>query len=298
MDLGFDTNIRNIGAADVSFEFTIQGTGYRTLRLLYELGADTVTGKGTRVFEVIDQRTKEVRVIKDCWVEDHAGNQMEHEVVAGIRRGVNNDENFHKHFINICGYQKTDTSGGFDRLCKVLKTETFGGVDFRSWHTTPITDFQKPVYHPSAEDMTPNQGGYLLQTPAEHTPATPPRSRSRYQVVYDEKGISLFEVPLLADVFKYLVQATDGMSQTVPDSQTCSRCASPALLTPNRVDSSRFYARKCHCSWDDSKDFGLRVRGMAGSRRTGGTDEAKGYFARDEGYPYGRFIFCEFDKLN
>ena len=188
MDLGFDTNIRSICAANVSSEFTIQGTVYRTLRLLYDLGADTVTGKGTRVFEVIDQRTKKVRVIKDCWVEDRAGNQMEHEVVVGIKQDVNNDENFHKHFINICGYQKTDTSGGFDRLCKVLKTETFGGVGFRSWHTTPITDFQKPVYHPSAEDMTPNQGGYLLQTPAEHTSAIPPRSRSRYQVVYDEKG--------------------------------------------------------------------------------------------------------------
>ena len=217
MDLGFDTNIKSIGITDVDLEFTIQGTGYRTSKLLYNLATDTATGRGTRVFEVVDQKTKKIRVIKDCWVEDCAGKQMEHEIVMGIKQDVKNSKNFHKYFIDICGYQQTDTSGGFDKLCKNLKTRNFIEADFQPWCLIPTTDIQKPVHHSSAEDRIPDQGGCLLQTLEECTPPVPPHPRFHYQVVYEEKGISLFEVPSFADVFTHIVQAADGMSQAIPD---------------------------------------------------------------------------------
>ena len=84
-DLGFDTNIERAGETDFDLQFTIDRRKYRTSKLLYDIGADTPTGRGTWVFEVVDKETKEVRVIKDCWVEDRPGKQMEHEIIARIK---------------------------------------------------------------------------------------------------------------------------------------------------------------------------------------------------------------------
>ena len=200
-------------------------------------------------------KEKNTRVIKDCWVEDRLGKLMEHEIIERIKQDMKNDGDFHKYFIDICGYQKTPTSGGFHKLCKNLETRTFAEVDFNYQHLVP-TDVQKAVYHTSAEDRIPDQAGYLLQT-LDGEPQVPPNPRFRYQVVYKEKGISLFEVLSFADVFKYIVQAADGMSQAVLNSRTHSHYTSAPPLTPSRVGAQRFYAGKCHCGWDDSEDFGL-----------------------------------------
>ena len=60
-NLGFDKNIVRIGnESDFDLEFTIQDISYHTSRLLYDLGADAATGRETRAFEVVDQKSKEV----------------------------------------------------------------------------------------------------------------------------------------------------------------------------------------------------------------------------------------------
>ena len=102
-DLGFDTNIKRIGESDFDLEFTIQEKVYHTSTLLYDIGADASTGRGTRAFEVIDQETKEVRVIKDSWIEDRSREQMEHETLAAIERDIGAAK-FHEYFVDICGY--------------------------------------------------------------------------------------------------------------------------------------------------------------------------------------------------
>jgi len=68
-------------------------------------------------FQVNDQEMKEVRVIKDCWLEDHPGEQMEHEVVVEINNDMGH-KRFRKYFINIDGYRKTYASGRFVRSLK------------------------------------------------------------------------------------------------------------------------------------------------------------------------------------
>ena len=171
--------------------------------------------------------------MKDCWVEDRVGKQMEHEVIKGIKQDMENDADFHKYFINICGYQKIATSGGFNKLCKNLKTKTFAEVDFGFQRLVP-TDALKQVYHTSAEDRVPKQDGFLFQT-SDDIPPDPPNPRFRYQIVYSEKGISLFEVPSFADVFTHIVQAADGMSQTVLDLQTHSHHTSTAPLAQSQL---------------------------------------------------------------
>jgi len=56
------------------------------------------------VFKVVDQESKEVQVLKDCWIEDHPGKLVEHNIVAQIKDNMRNNTDFHKYFIDICEY--------------------------------------------------------------------------------------------------------------------------------------------------------------------------------------------------
>jgi len=210
-DLGFDTNIERAGETDFDLQFTINGREYRTSNLLYDIGADTPTGRGTWVFEVVDEETKEVRVIKDCWVEDSPGKQMEHEIIAGIKHGMNSEE-FREHFIDICGHRKTDTSGGFGKICKILETETFVEKEFEPSLIVPASGAQRPTCTDRrAGDSIADQHHRLRSTEGKRVPENPPHPRFRYQVVYDEKGTSLFEVTSFDDGFLHIGQAAEGM---------------------------------------------------------------------------------------
>lgn len=206
-DLGFDTNIRSVGETDFDLQFTIQGREYRTSMLLCDIGASILTGRGTWVFEVSDQATKKVHVIKDCWLEDCPGGQMEHEIVAEIKYDMS-DEKFCKNFIDISGYRRTDTSGGFNNVCKILETRTFMPED-RSEPLFPIPapDIPKPIG--SAEDSVSDHR--LHPTPAKRTPRnlTYPSSVTRSFTM--RGGASLFEVTSFAEMFMYLGQAAEGM---------------------------------------------------------------------------------------
>jgi len=162
------------------------------------------------VFEVVDEETKEVRVIKDCWVEDRPGKQMEHEIIAGIKHDMNNEE-FREHFVDICGHRKTDMSGGFGKICKILETKTFVEKEVELNLIVPTSGTQQATYTGQAKDSIADQHHRLWSTEEKKVPENPPHPRFRYQVVYNEKGTSLFEVTSFKDVFSYIGQAAEGM---------------------------------------------------------------------------------------
>lgn len=161
---------------------------------------------------MIDQETKNVHVIKDCWVEDRPEKQMEHDIVAGIKNDMGDDNKFHKYFIDICGYQKTDTSGGFGNICNILNTRTLLPIeDFEIRILVLASDTQNRIYTNQTNDSIAKQDHLLQPTPTKKAPQSLPHPRFHYQVVYGEKGKSLFEVSSFVDVFVYISQAAEGM---------------------------------------------------------------------------------------
>ena len=80
---------------------------------------------------------------------------MEHEIVAGINKDTNDAERFREHFIDICGYRRTDASGGFDNVCKVLKDRTFGGTKSVCEFPVPAPSRDQPKGKSSREPPTP-----------------------------------------------------------------------------------------------------------------------------------------------
>lgn len=189
-DLGFNTSIRRVGSLDFNLEFTIQHRRFCVLELLYNSGVTPACGRGTWVFKVKDEMTGEVCVIKDCWVEDYAGRQMEHEVVAMIKEKMG-DKVFCDHFIDISGYCRTDTAGGFARICQMFPIRPF----------TPSPQPLVSIFQSSNPQQPP--------LAAEPVPMILPHPCFHYQVIYNEEGESLYQVTEFANVFEYLAQATD-----------------------------------------------------------------------------------------
>jgi hypothetical protein len=207
-DLGFDTSIERVfGKSDFDVQFSIEGTGYRTTKVLFDVGADAPTGRGTRVFEVEDLRTGGKCVIKDCWVEDRPGKEMEHNIAARIKERVGKEE-FCEYFIDVCGHRRTDMSGSFEMVCQSLKAGTFNpGGGFHPKLVVPPTK-SRSSYMSGAP--VANQDHYLRPAETKAAPSHPPHPRFRYQIVYKERGISLFEVTSLEKVFLYISHAAEG----------------------------------------------------------------------------------------
>ncbi|KAF9783771.1 hypothetical protein BJ322DRAFT_1066999 [Thelephora terrestris] len=203
-DLGFDTTIKRVGPDDFDLQYDIEGSKYNFSRLLYDIGADAPCGRGTWVFEVKIEGGDEVRVLKDCWAENREGEQREHEIVAGIKETMEQDD-FLKYFVDICGHRETETSGGFHEVCNILTERSFEVMDNIRPQALTLTD------NITTGSSIPNQHRH----PDRYAPSSwlapevPPHSRFRYQVVYQEEGTPLYGVTSLEKAFKYLGQTVD-----------------------------------------------------------------------------------------
>jgi len=122
-----------------------------------------------------------------------------------------NNEEFREHFVDICGHRKTNMSGGFGKICKILETETFVEKEFEPSLIVPASGVQRPTYTNQAKGSIADQHHRLRSTEEKKVPENLPHPRFRYQVVYNEKGMSLFEVTSFKDVFSYIGQAAEGM---------------------------------------------------------------------------------------
>lgn len=217
MDLGFDTNIKRVGEGDSNPSFTVQQTEYHTSKLLYSVGAEEATGWGTQLLEVKDGEGN-VRAVKDCWIKDHPGKQMEHDIVADIKSSMGSD--FRKYFINICGHHKEDTPGAFSDACDIPKKGPFVPKDHLRPQPIPTSDPPRPTYTNQDRDPITDQE-HLQPLSTEQAPENLPCLQFHYQVVYKEKGTPLFEVTPFAAIFGHIGQAEDGMRQDLRNLQTC-----------------------------------------------------------------------------
>jgi len=160
------------------------------------------------VFEAKDKETQEVRIIKDCRIEDRHENRTEHEIVTEIKRDMT-DQKFCKYFIDVYGHCKTDASGGFGRVCAILKNSDFKVDEEFEPRPLVLTPTPKSTYTTAAP--VADQSRHLEPAPTKLAQERPPHPRFRYQVVYSEKGVSLLKVTSFADVLVHIRRATEGM---------------------------------------------------------------------------------------
>jgi hypothetical protein len=162
------------------------------------------------VFKAVDKQKGDVRVIKDCWVDMRRTDRTEKEIVKGIKDAIGS-QYFLEHFVDICGDRRTDASGGFQKLMDVLANKTFEAMDnYEVQSLVMARSNRAPVYAESLGSPNRNHHAGRSSPPTPRAPKVPPHPRFRYQVVYREQGVSLYEVNSLEEVFEYLDDVVDG----------------------------------------------------------------------------------------
>ena len=111
--------------SDFELRFLVQGVEYSASKVLYDLGAEVMCGRGTRVFEAHPHGhvNPTPRVIKDCWVENRVGKEMEHIIVEKVNAAIGPDK-FCEYFVDVYGYRKVENQV-LDRFCSILFNEQF-----------------------------------------------------------------------------------------------------------------------------------------------------------------------------
>lgn len=212
--LGIDAGIERLNH-DFELRFKIDDTEYQVSEVLFDVGADATCSSGTRVFRVIDKaNSNEIyRVVKDCWVEQREGGRPpEHEIVQAVRRALG-DEHFNDHFVNTLGHCFIRNLA-LENICKTLSRIRSDG-----WVTYSVEPLN-PQYHGRSDSMKV----YALQstvTVANQIPFLTPKPRqgrshqihprSRYQVVYEQVGTSLYQVTSPHQIFRSLENIIKGI---------------------------------------------------------------------------------------
>jgi len=127
------------------------------------------------------------------------GVRTEHEIVAKIKETIGSGD-FLKYSIGTYGDRGVDNSGGFQEVCSTLANGLFEALDCFESMPSPIPAQNQPA--PTTSRVTiPSDPPH----PPRPTPDVPLHPRFRCQVIHCEKGVSLFEVTSLEEVFRYLV---------------------------------------------------------------------------------------------
>lgn len=172
-------------------------------------------GRGTWVFKVYPQgqTSKRPCVVKDCWVEDRPGKQMEHVIIGKVREAIGHDK-FCEHFVNFCGYRKV-TNEALTKYCRIPpgdKLNTGSNLVPLVWEAKVD---HTASYSQLGQALVANQDSHLESVAGSATQQHRPHPRFRYQIVYAEMGTSLYEITSLSGTFGHLITVTDGMKLSV-----------------------------------------------------------------------------------
>lgn len=188
---------------------------FRTKRIISSIAADTLRGRGTRVWEVkeLDSKGKEkdgkTCVLKDAWVDDDR--QREGAILKAIRDAAEKKP----------GTKPKIWLKAVNRF--LLTTVAYGDVHIndevdktRPWTMPPILDTLKLKATPESKEHSRVQShlapvGGIALNPGSQQPETQHFAmKSHHRIVFEEVGNTIREVQSLRLAFIYLRQAVLG----------------------------------------------------------------------------------------
>jgi hypothetical protein len=213
-ELGCNPTVERIRDGEVfQYNFTIGDAVFTTTRELATYGADSMVGRGTRVYEATDAEGKKVSV-KDSWRE--AGRQSEGEILKNIlascEEKLQPDElaNAKRHFVGV-------------RLCQDVaiddtrdETPMVAGEHNRTWMCIDLNPILSTKPHLSSTGNVPDSGrlsATQLGNIARNGTGIPRRVHTR--IIFHDVGVVLKDVTPLADILSCLSGALKGEQTTV-----------------------------------------------------------------------------------
>ncbi|KAI9462725.1 hypothetical protein HD554DRAFT_1444130 [Boletus coccyginus] len=193
VELGWDPTVERIcDRVPDRYKFTIGNQQFTTTRPLATYGADTMVGRGTRVYEAQDENGNIV-AIKDSWrVEDcEPEGAILEKILEDIRDklGENKVTEAERYFVRVRVYEDVAVSGKTD---KTLILENEEDVE---WITIDADPWLSNSCRTSRAGRIPDSGCYKILC------------RIHTRTVFWDIGIPVTDVPLLADSFSCLSDA-------------------------------------------------------------------------------------------
>jgi hypothetical protein len=184
------------------YKFTIGEEVFTTTRELATYGADSMVGRGTRVYEALDAEGKKV-ALKDSWRE--AGRQSEGEILENIlascAKKLQAEElaDAKKHFVGVRLWQDVTFNDALDETLDPMFVEEHN----HTWVSIDLNPIVSATPHlPSTGDV-PHSGQLSTFLPtqlgviARKDIGIPRRVHTR--TIFNDVGVALKDVTSLAD---------------------------------------------------------------------------------------------------
>jgi Fungal protein kinase len=213
-ELGWDPTVERIRDGEVfQYKFTIGDEVFTTTRELATYGADSMVGRGTRVYEATDAEGKKVAV-KDSWRE--AGRQSEGEILKNIlascEKKLQPDElaNAKRHFVGVRLWQDVAIDDTRDETPMVAEEHN------RTWVSIDLNPTLSTKRHLSSKGDVPDSGqlSALFSTQLGIIAHKIPR-RVHTRTVFHDVGVALKDITSLANNLTCLSGALMGEQTTV-----------------------------------------------------------------------------------
>ena len=193
---------------------------FRTKRMISNIGADTLRGRGTRVWEVVelDKSKKEsggeTCVLKDSWVDDDR--DREGRIIEKIRADATAaQERADDEYEKAPEGEKPDRSEIYDTINRSLLTVvTYGDVragqqpdKTRNWKSPEAISLKSVRVTSKASDIVQTSlqaaGSIAVETGAEspNLAVTEFSTKTHHRIVFKEVGMTIREVPPLSLAF-------------------------------------------------------------------------------------------------
>ncbi|KAG2091210.1 uncharacterized protein F5147DRAFT_723992, partial [Suillus discolor] len=194
-NLGWDPTVERICDGEVfQYKFTIEDEVFTTTRELATYGADSMVGRGTRVYEAKDAKGKKVAV-KDSWRE--AVRQSEGEILKNIlascEKKLQPDElaKAKRHFVEVRLWQDVAIDNTRDETPMIAEG---------TWVSIDLNPTLSTKRHLSSKGDVPDSGqlSALFSTQLGIIAHEIPR-RVHTRTVFQDVGVALKDVTSLAD---------------------------------------------------------------------------------------------------
>lgn len=232
-ELGWDPTVER--TRNEQYVFTIDCKRYTTKRELATFGADSMVGRGTRVYEAEDAEGKTV-AIKDSWRDssrDHEGLILKN-ILQDIESKLGEDEltKAKKFFVAVRVYEDVKIS---DKLDVTLNPGTDG-----IWIEIDDDRILSERLHLPSTGHIPGSG-YLASPSLRRVPfppkneegEIPPRVHTR--IVFDDVGTPVMDVHILRDSLSCLSDAQQGERFRLHPLFLTYMMSRPEICAPGRL---------------------------------------------------------------
>ena len=188
---------------------TARETTFRTRKILSNIGADALQGRGTRVWEVIEldvdgnEKDVDTCVLKDVWAD--VDRDREGDILAAIRREAKGRSSswvkrVEKYFLTTATYGDVYVNGKPDKSRRWEVPKKVGLLELK----TGPKESRRVATNLAAVGaiaLEPRSGEPVIQYYS---------TKVHHRIVFKEKGTTIRDIKSLHSVFRYLGQAMNG----------------------------------------------------------------------------------------